>query len=413
MNAITHVAPQLPPAMDGVGDYCWNLCRHWPEPQPAMKFLALYGAEQTRQHWRGAEVRGFETNAQSLLHELEAVNAGTVVLHYVSYGFQPKGLPTWLVDGLEEWRRRKALSTKQRPPVPSRRLITMFHEMYATSSPLRSPFWVKPWARQIIRRLVRASDLWVTSCDRYFDWLVTEFGAEPERGKCIPIGSNVPAAMAPHPRLRPNARLRLVLFGLPNTRLWALERHHRVMRALVQADMAGSILLLGRSNDSAKQARRLAEFQRGIGGEWQAAFDLPPEDVAEKLAQCDIGFVANEPGILTKSGVFAALAANGVVCVVSNREGGSPRVPFRQCVLLNDDDPRHFGPLLSQLRDGAALTQMRESALSVSRTALAWEQIASEWQAHLLPFETEPEPRHDRAGGSFSTPTMANQEVRR
>ena len=148
MNSVVHIAPQLPPAIDGVGDYCWNLWRHWPEPDVRWKFLALHNVPQTRAHWREVEVSGFEANAYSLNRALETAGAETVVLHYVSYGFQPKGVPLWLPETLRRWREgssgksQKQNADDERINVRSPRLITMFHEMYARSSPLRSPFWV-------------------------------------------------------------------------------------------------------------------------------------------------------------------------------------------------------------------------------------------------------------------------------
>src|SRR5205085_11963461 len=105
-----------------------------------------------------------------------------------------------------------------------RRLISMFHEMYARSSPLRSPFWVVPFARYIIRELVCISDSWVTSCDRYFNQLVSEFGADADAGRIIPIGSNIPLVTGSTPAAqRVSGPYRIVFFGLARTRLWALQ----------------------------------------------------------------------------------------------------------------------------------------------------------------------------------------------
>src|SRR5205085_7650759 len=129
MNGFNHIAPQLPPAIDGVGDYCWNLWRHWPDAAVRWQFLALHGAGKTREHWRDVKVAGFSPGADSLCRALEAAEAETIVLHYVGYGFQPKGIPLWLPEALRRWRKSKSGSTCS--------LVTMFHEMYARSSPLR------------------------------------------------------------------------------------------------------------------------------------------------------------------------------------------------------------------------------------------------------------------------------------
>src|SRR5437868_3951452 len=96
MISLTHIAPQLPPAIDGVGDYCWNLWRHWPEESLDWKFLVARGAKATTTHWTEATVREFTSAKFSLSESLEQTSAEIAVLHYVGYGFQPKGIPAWL-----------------------------------------------------------------------------------------------------------------------------------------------------------------------------------------------------------------------------------------------------------------------------------------------------------------------------
>lgn len=382
MTPLVHIAPQLPPAVDGVGDYCHNLWRHWLDRSASWHFLALRGTDASQQHWPEVAIHGFSPNAASLHGTLETAAGHTVVLHYVGYGYQPKGIPLWLPAALAQW---KAGGTQ-------RRLVTMFHEMYATSSPLRSPFWVMPWARRIMRSLVASSDAWVTSCDAYFDWLVREFAAAPEKGQRIPIGSNIPftpRATADAPA--PGGQLKLVLFGLPNTRLWALQRHHELMRAMVGAGLVDSILLLGKRDDSPAQTQSLAQFQRAIGGQWKTAYDLSPTGLSAKLAASDIGFVANDAGTLTKSGVFAAMAANGVVCVAAPSKGYQLRAPFRDGVLVNDEQPAQRTVLLATCGDAARLQTLRSRAMEVSQSELAWPKIAAAWARVLASTETSGE----------------------
>ena len=233
MNTMLHIVPQLPPAMDGVADFCANLRRHWPDPEWRWQFAVLHGLKATQAIWPEVPVHSFSPSVGGLTDILSRSGADVVVLHYVGYGYQPKGIPIWLPTALAQWR-----------SVTGGRLMTMFHELYADGAPWQSAFWVKPWARRIIARLVAASDTWLTSCQRYHDRLVKEFGAEPERGSRVLIGSNVPrAAEIDLERLWPfefGRKLRVVLFGFPNTRRAALQRHANLLGALVQADMVES-----------------------------------------------------------------------------------------------------------------------------------------------------------------------------
>ena len=377
MNSLLHIAPQLPPAIDGVGDYCWNLWKHWPEPEPDWKFLVTRGADETAAAWPAVEVCAFAPGKASLATALDQSGCGTVVLHYVGYGYQPKGIPVWLSGAIAEWKQRS----------PDRRLVTMFHEMYASSSPLRSPFWVAPFAKNIIRELIRLSDAWVTSCDRYFKQLTQEFGARAELGRIVPIGSNIALVSPISPKWLEHSampsKFRFVLFGLAKTRIWALERHWRLLRALREAGLVESITLLGKHNE-ADDDLAVQRFIDAIGEtRWHRQFDLSAADVSRVLAGCDFGFVANEPDILTKSGVFAALAAHGVIPIVST--AGHAALPefVSNAVLSNDESAPSAAAVLDTLRDVAKLRSTREQLLTVAARHLAWPSITQHWHQVL------------------------------
>lgn len=376
MKSILHIAPQLPPALDGVGDYCWNLWRHWPERETSWHFAVLQGAAAAQAAWPAVKVREFEPDAESLWTALERSGATTAVLHYVGYGFQPKGIPVWLPRALDDWRGHAGH--------PERRLVTMFHELYASSSPLRSPFWVKPWARRIIRQLVRRSDAWITSCTAYRERLIHEFEADPRRGSLVPIAANIPTAVEmDETRLWPlefGRKLRVAVFGLPHTRLVALDRHAGLLAALVRANMVESVVMIGKSCSNRAYKRQLSGLQQRVGGAWRSECNLAANEVADVLAGCDLGLVANDPGTLTKSGVFAAMAVNGLVSIVSNRDSATVVAsPFADCVLLNDEQPATFEALKNELAGINRMTARRRATLRVARTELCWSSVTAQW----------------------------------
>jgi hypothetical protein len=385
MNTFTHIAPQLPPAIDGVGGYCWNLWRHWPVIDVRWQFLALHGVAATREHWREVEIGGFSADANSLHDALESGNARTIVLHYVGYGFQPKGIPIWLPQALRRWRQSGA----------SRKLVTMFHEMYARSSPLRSPFWVAPFARKIIHDLVSISDAWVTSCDRYYDQLVGEFGASTESGRIISIGSNIPVTLDGLPSRSAHGKFKVVCFGLAKTRLWALEQHWKLLRELNERGLIDGITLLGK-HGLTEDARGEESFIRRIGPgvEWRRRFDLSTEEISRELLQQDLGIVANEPDILTKSGVFAALANHGIVPIVAvQRAAALPK--FVQHAVLSNDDARLISTVVPMLRETGQLDTLRAKLVALASQELSWRNIAQCWSEILQPFSATPELRHE------------------
>ena len=384
MNSIVHIAPQLPPAIDGVGDYCWNLWRHWPEPLPAWKFLVIRGEKETARVWPEVRTREFQPAKESLCEALAWSECDTAVLHYVGYGFQPKGIPTWLPGAIAQWKRNG----------PKRRLVTMFHEMYARSSPLRSPFWVAPLARKIIRQLVSMSDSWVTSCERYFKQLTGEFAAQQALGRILPIGSNIlPIGHRPVSRNCADAEdgFRFVVFGLPRTRLWALERHWRLLRALHETGALKSITLLGRPHDSGddrvwEKLRRLV----GAEGKWNLRFDLSVDDISRELLVHDFGLLANEPDTLTKSGVFAAFATHGVVPIVSQRTPGALPVRLEGAVIGNDESG-NVCEFERMLRQASQLQERRKTLLDFAAQELSWRRISENWSLLLQPAGVVPQ----------------------
>ncbi|HUR59652.1 MAG TPA: hypothetical protein VM029_18175, partial [Opitutaceae bacterium] len=325
--------------------------------------------------WPEAKVREFKLNGAALTKSLEQSRCATVVLHYVGYAYQPKGIPVWLPRALRQWRHGGKSATPSAP----RRLVVMFHEMYARSSPLRSPFWVGPFARRIIRDLVTLSDAWVTSCERYHRQLTTEFGAEKTEGRILPIPSNIPAPGEITFEETRGGRLRAVLFGLAKTRLWALERHWQLLRALHQASRLEHITLMGKRPEPEDERAWQSWSERiGPGVKWRQRFDLSTSEISAELAQHDLGLLANEPDILTKSGVFAALATHGVIPIVSTPAGEALPESVARAALANDDGGA-IAPLVAALRDATLLRPRRDELLAFAARELAWPGIARNW----------------------------------
>src|SRR5205807_1305856 len=74
------IAPRLPPAVDGLGDYCRRLWESWPGGTPAWSFLVADGAEASRARW--PEVRIEALAPAALAGQLTALGVRTVALQY-------------------------------------------------------------------------------------------------------------------------------------------------------------------------------------------------------------------------------------------------------------------------------------------------------------------------------------------
>lgn len=376
MLSLTHIVPRLPPAVGGVGDYCVKLWDYWLEPQPHWCFLITADAAESQAQWLEVKIAEFEKSTTGLICALEALNVQTAVLHYSGYGYHPKGCPLWLPQALGRW---KAVNSQ-------RRVVVMFHELYATGSIWSSNFWVKPFAQKIIRDLISLSDLWVTSCSRYQTELVHRFAANPKQGALIPIGSNIlpnqPVNFDRPWSLATAKKLKVVIFGLARTRLWTLNVHAKLLKQLCDRNLVESITLAGNSELDAKGTREMAQHRAYIGHNhlWQEAFDLTPDQISQLLVTQDLGLVCNEPDILTKSSVFAVLSAHGVLSTICGQI--EKLDDLDQSVFLYNSSSNGILKCSEQMQSEQEV-DLKKQALKKLMRSLDWKQIALAWFKHL------------------------------
>lgn len=374
---ITQIASQLPPVINGVGDYCFNLWAHWPQPRPDWRFLVCDSVEVVRRGWAGDRASCIKHNAEGIRAGLEAAETELAVLHYVNYGFNPYGKPLWLPPGLADWKQRG----------PRRRLVVMFHELYAIGPVYRKAFWIQPKTRGLVRDLVRLADGWITSCPEHETKLLRQFHADPARGTVIPIGSNIPVNAPVDFGRSPdvNGRWKIVVFGLAHTRLQALEKHRRLLVTLARQKRLQTITLLGKKEQSPKNLARLAAIRAAAGPEvtWEEQFDLEPGAISQILVHQDFGLLTNSPSTLTKSGVCAALTMHGVIPVISAPPGPAPAAAGSESVLRNDDSVASISALLQSVSDGGVVRVLRRELQRRAQEQLSWFAITAQWENFL------------------------------
>ncbi len=268
-RTILQIVPRLPGSREGVGDYASELA-----------------AGLARSHGYETE---FVTDAIISEKQWRPPAATAVVLHYVNYGYDPRGVPSWLPQKVSEIQQRCG-----------GRLITIFHELYASSSWRRSAFWLQPLQKRIARALAESSSVSIVS---------SAVLAEQLR------------------RLAPRARIlvRPVLSTLGEPSLSRTQIDQRDPRRWV---ICGGSELIKRSLRSFPGVGELfivggadrAEIRRSV----DAAHYLPDVEatVASRiLASCAFGWIdyferADVPtAAILKSTAFAAYCAHGVVPV--------------------------------------------------------------------------------------------------
>jgi hypothetical protein len=270
---LIQVVPRLPPPPEGVGSFALALAEALRRSGIESRFVAA--------------ARLGRREAGELCERLEEGGETAALVHYVNYGYQERGCPVWLLEGLTRWRSRGP-----------RRLVTMFHEVYATGLPWQSSFWLSPAQRRLAAALARLSEGLTTNMQLYRRRLRRWVSREV----CVlPVVSTVgePAAVPP---LAARSR-RLVLFGGPGTRARAWRELAPELAATCRALGIEEVCDIGPEVDfdTDLPVRRL-----GV---------LPESGISALLLDSVAGFVAYPAPFLAKSSIFAAYCAHGVLPV--------------------------------------------------------------------------------------------------
>lgn len=298
---LIQIVPRLPPTVEGVGSYAEALAGALRQRCGiATRFVAMAPAERTPEALTAAleaETLGSEDNVQ-------------VLLHYASYGYQVRGCPAWLIRGLARWKQRGG----------GRRLVTMFHEVWATGPPWRSSFWLSPVQRRLAASLARLSGGIATSLALYGQMIRPWTGGREVR--VLPVFSTVgePAAAAPLAGRAP----RLIVFGGAGVRSRAWGRELPDLAAACAALEIEEILDVGPAAPAPARIGPVPVRRLGV---------LPAAEVGALLSASRAGFLAYPPDFLPKSTIFAAYCAHGVlpVCAWRGRTlSQEPLPPFWQ-----------------------------------------------------------------------------------
>src|SRR5437764_6310553 len=147
---VLHLLPRVPGTFDGVGDYALNLARRLRELHEIDSIFVARDAPEQK------EIDSFRTLPLEEPGRLLALVNGCdgVVLHYVNYGFQKRGVPTALVSFVKRLRGDCGAA-----------LLVIFHELFATGPPWRSEFWLRPLQKKFARDLARTADARLASCE--------------------------------------------------------------------------------------------------------------------------------------------------------------------------------------------------------------------------------------------------------
>lgn len=294
LPATSRVLVQLvAPGAGGVRDFAEGLRLSWQGHGSPTQVLELSQAD-ARQSALADRLRRVTSAAGA------AGAPMTLLVHFSGYGYHPRGLCGWLVSAVQA--ARQAWGTDLR-------VVTYFHELFATGPPWRSAFWLAGAQAHIARRLAQASDALWTNSSHHALWLRGQVGAG------MPIQVQPVFSTVGEPEHVPAfaaRRRQLVVFGSASTRARALQglpRHARLLRA------AGIEELLEVGSGAAGQWSDPALRHRHLG--------RMDEPALRELLQDSAYSLIDYPSVhLAKSTVYACYAVHG--CVVLNTAEPGP-----------------------------------------------------------------------------------------
>jgi hypothetical protein len=293
LSHVTSIVTQLPPSIDGVGDYALNLAsRLRKDFNIQTKFIV------GNPTWNGAaEINGFsvskiqDRSPEALLGALTIDPSAPVLLHYVGYGYAKRGCPSWLVQGLQLWRKLH----------PTRSLVTMFHEISASGPIWTSTFWLSGLQRDLAARVAKMSDRCVTSKKLYADIITSISNGKHDRVPFLPIFSNIGEPNGLPLDLSERQR-RLVIFGGVANRTRVYKQSQKVIEDVCVKLNIEEIWDIG--NKTGITPACIGEVPIVETGE------QPAHQISDVLAHSLVGFSDYNPDFLAKSTIFAAYCAH-------------------------------------------------------------------------------------------------------
>lgn len=362
------IAPRLPPAIDGVGDYCRQLWLQLHDRQPFLaqpwQFLVLDGAEATSKAWDGVRINQFAPTQEDVIEKLDQARPEVILLQYVGYGYAVNGAPTWLTAALEKWKRQNH----------SIALVVMFHETWPNVRPWQRTFWRIGSQKHCICQILDVATTVVTSVQANADSLRT---LRPEKPvQIIPIGSSFPV----HTGDESKDWKSLVIFGKEKTRMHALRVHEKAIRKLDSSQAINTIILAGERMQQTDPCKALLEAMR-LSAKITGAYNFPNDAVPDIVSSCGLALIYSQTTYLLKSTAFHLAASLGQVSLTKREHRADPIV--QDGVHFLSYDERNIGELVEQLADTASLKKISTNCRALSRDELSWNRLGKLWSTVL------------------------------
>ncbi|MGQ0526321.1 MAG: hypothetical protein ACT4P8_22000, partial [Betaproteobacteria bacterium] len=310
---IVQIVPALSPPANGVGDYAVEVARALKQGFDTETVFVL-GSPPTREpgfknEFQFASI--VERSASGVRRALDQVmeinSTQNVLLQLSAYGFDGNGSPRWLARGLAQWVAQDCTR---------HRLITMFHELYASGPPWTRAFWLSGLQKRTARAIFESSRAALTGVPR-IAWHLQKWNEIGERSvTCLPVPSAVgePESVVAITQ----RRRRICVFGRSPGSSPLPNQMNGLLRAIVDQWQIEEVAVVGESP--------VTEPLADVGCQVRAYAAQSPEEIGKILMQSVLGLSWYPPMALGKSSVFAAYCAYGVPTLMVGQFSGEDQV---------------------------------------------------------------------------------------
>jgi hypothetical protein len=285
---VLQIVPKIPGDRDGVGDYALSLARI---------LSADFGI----------------TTSFAVASELESSrkNHEHVILHYVNYGYQKRGVPFGLLSSLRSLRKNS----------PGR-LVTVFHELYASGLLWQSAFWLQPLQRHVARSIARISDVCLVSSETMLHQLRALW--PNVCAEVNPVFSNFGEPSILSDQFSNRDPHRWVICGGTALIERSLHSFRAILNRIPEFFSPRELFVLGGSGNPATRA--LLVDLANVRVDYRPQIDAG--EATQVLSTCSFGWLDyfHQPDVpsdvILKSSAFGAMCAHGVIAIFPYR--GSP-----------------------------------------------------------------------------------------
>jgi glycosyltransferase involved in cell wall biosynthesis len=243
-----------------------------------------------------AEIRAWTRRLGS---ELEQRRPDAVLLHYSVFSYSYRGLPLFV---------RPTLSALRASKAPA---VVIAHEFAYPwrHGGVRGDVWALA-QRMALRPVVRAAAAVITTADFRVTWLQSRRWLPRRPTLLAPVFSNLPSPLVGPPH---NAEPIIGLFGYSYMRTAGAEMILDALGELRRGGRRPSLCLLGAPGRSSPVGAAWLATARDRDLEGALSFSgvLPGQDLADRVASCDVLLFADTPGPTSRKGSLAASLASG------------------------------------------------------------------------------------------------------